>query len=120
MNAVANCTTATSIYPALPKALLITSWYVKQLTETLVDTRMYSVYSVIMPTRINRTTPTPNPASLIAAGIPMIPAPIMELMVLKDAPRMPLDFSGLLALAMGPTEFDPAGHLESYRGNAAL
>lgn len=111
MNAVANCTTATRIYPVLPKALLITFWYVKQLTETLADTRMYSVYSVTMPTRINKTTPAPNPASLMAAGTPMIPAPIMELMVLKDAPTMPLDVSGLLALAL---ELDSAGHSEAY------
>lgn len=90
----------------------------KQLTETLVDTKMYSVYSVIMPTRINRTTPTPNPASLMAAAIPMIPAPIMELMVLKDAPTMPLDFSGFLALE--PTEFDPAGHSEACRGDGKI
>ena len=113
-NAVANCTIVTRIYPLLPKALLITSWYEKQPTETPVDTRMYSVYSVTMPTNTNKTTPILNPASLIAAGMPMIPDPRMELIMLKDAPTMPLVFSDLLELDIGSAHFVPAGSLEAW------
>lgn len=100
--AVANCITATRIYPVLPKAFFITSWYERQPKETPTDTRMYSVYSVIMATSSNRTTPTLNPASLMAAGRPMSPDPIMELIMLKDAPTMPLAGSVLL---------EPVAHL---------
>ena len=109
MKAVANCATIARIYPIFPKAFFITSWYERQPTETPTDTRMYSVYSVIMPTSTKRITPTLNPASLMAAGVPMIPDPIMELMVLKDAPTMPLVFD-LLEPGTGSALAGPAAH----------
>mmetsp|Transcript_17874 Transcript_17874/g.22688 ORF Transcript_17874/g.22688 Transcript_17874/m.22688 type:complete len:91 (+) Transcript_17874:113-385(+) len=50
---------------------------------------MLSDLSVRNETRPNRISPVTSPACLNANGIPMIPAPTIELMRLEDVPKMP-------------------------------
>ena len=46
-------------------------------------------FSVIMPTNINDKTPTMNPLSYKAHGIPTTPTPTMVLIKFEEAPNMP-------------------------------
>lgn len=93
----ANCATTAAMHPTLPKALLITSWYDEQPTDTPTDSRMYNVYSATKATTTNMTTPIVSPASLMAEGIATIDPPMMAFIKLKLAP-MPLPFLSLLGL----------------------
>ena len=64
-------------------------------------------------TTTNKTTPVTKPASLRAAGTPIMPAPTMELITLKEAPRIPLSFSFLALLVLAVPEDE--GEAPSYR-----
>ena len=68
---------------------------------------------VTRATTTNKTTPVTKPASLRAAGTPIIPAPTMELITLKEAPRIPLSFSFLALLVLAVPEDE--GEAPSYR-----